>query len=912
MKQSLPAILERVLPLTMLRSWRCAALMLMLMGAPETVLAKDESSVPGSIDTTFVPNVNGPITGMAVGSDGRIAISGGFTAVGGISRRGLARLHPDGTLDESFVPSTNAPGAVALTVLKDQRLLAAFESDGFSPSRVIAFSPVGKMEAAVNVEAYRVLFTSWHLLPDETPVLRYHAGNPGAPIFNLSYFGFQLTNNTLTATALNLAADPSLPRQSTGNLITTESEGVGSYGQVPSYVVLRRTESGLFDGSFRIMLGSVAYEPHIAVQTDDRLLVALPANFGPNGATNRPTLVRFRSDGTVDLSFPQLAFGRISSTANLISAVVLQPDNRVLVAGNFPSSVSVPRAYLARINLGESPPSAPPTIVAAPSPADALPGQTAVFRVNPDGIGPLRVQWLFQDQPLVGQTNQTLVLTNISAGAEGDYAVGVKNAAGEVRSAPAHLTVVPASGGSVDPGFDPALGAEDGQVNVLLLEPDGRILAGGTFTQFNGQPRRGLVRLNTDGSLDRRFEAGRATVEAESVAQLTVDALARQADGRILFGGTLQQRGAPARTNVYRLHSDGTLDASFQASPAHPPTILSLAVLPGNRVLLGGTFSYTNTRGIFFGDSFRNLVRLTPEGNLDRTFNPQVNANQSGSFPVSWSLLGNVRAMALAGEEKLLVAGAFEPKGLGSSFARLNSDGSRDGTFQPRIYLGTDEIGRGGVPTLTAMALDSGGDSAIAGYFLVAGANKGVVAGSIARFTKAGHLTGQIQSTPSSGVNAMAFQKDGKLLVAGLFDAQGTPSREHLRRFHADGTVDISFGGPGKGPNNAVLAIVPEPTGAILIGGKFSSVDGVNRRGIARLYGSGRVFRELIHPHRQGPTFSASIQTIAGKRYTLERAPSLVSPVWSAVTNLDGNGSVKEFRDAASGFSERFYRVRIE
>jgi uncharacterized delta-60 repeat protein len=62
----------------------------------------------GSLDTSFVPTVNGPVQALAVQSNGQILVGGSFSQVDGISRNNLARLNPDGTIDGVFNPSPNA------------------------------------------------------------------------------------------------------------------------------------------------------------------------------------------------------------------------------------------------------------------------------------------------------------------------------------------------------------------------------------------------------------------------------------------------------------------------------------------------------------------------------------------------------------------------------------------------------------------------------------------------------------------------------------------------------------------------------------------------------------------------------------------------------------------------------------
>ncbi len=53
---------------------------------------------------------NGPILSVLRQSDGRLLIAGEFTAYNGIDRAGIARLEPDGSLDETFVPQGKASG----------------------------------------------------------------------------------------------------------------------------------------------------------------------------------------------------------------------------------------------------------------------------------------------------------------------------------------------------------------------------------------------------------------------------------------------------------------------------------------------------------------------------------------------------------------------------------------------------------------------------------------------------------------------------------------------------------------------------------------------------------------------------------------------------------------------------------
>src|SRR3979409_308146 len=98
-------------------------------------------------------------------------------------------------------------------------------------------------------------------------------------------------------------------------------------------------------------------------------------------------------------------------------------------------------------------------------------------------------------------------------------------------------------------GFDPNA---NGAVRVVVVQPDGKILIGGTFTTLspNGGAavtRNRIARLNPDGTLDAAFNPN---------ANATVWSIAVQADGKILVGGTFNGAssiGGQPRNHIARL-----------------------------------------------------------------------------------------------------------------------------------------------------------------------------------------------------------------------------------------------------------------------------------------------------------------------------------------------------------------------
>jgi uncharacterized delta-60 repeat protein len=99
---------------------------------------------------------------------------------------------------------------------------------------------------------------------------------------------------------------------------------------------------------------------------------------------------------------------------------------------------------------------------------------------------------------------------------------------------------------------------------------------------------------------------------------------------------------------------------------------------------------------------------------------------------------------------------------------------------------------------------------------------------------------GQLDNTFLGGVGANSIvnvlqpQSDGKLIIGGFFTSVQGQTRNYVARILSSGSIDLTFG-TNQGPNAQVRAIEPMSDGKILIGGNFTSVDGVNVGRMARL-----------------------------------------------------------------------------
>lgn len=243
--------------------------------------------------------------------------------------------------------------------------------------------------------------------------------------------------------------------------------------------------------------------------------------------------------------------------------------------------------------------------------------------------------------------------------------------------------------GSVDPGF---AASTDGVVECVALQPDGKILLGGLFTQVNGAMRRNVVRLNADGSLDPGFSADVNPPPDPNVSSAEVLSLAVQPDGRILLGGLFTRVAGAAHGGVVRLYADGSVDAGFKASARSD--VLNVVVQPDGKILLGGYFYQVN------GAVRPNLARLNADGSLDAGFTTVTS--------------GDVVSIVLQADGKILLGGGFAQVNdvRLNNLARLNADGSVDAGFAASATL------RGGVyGEVYSVALQPDGKVVVGGYF---------------------------------------------------------------------------------------------------------------------------------------------------------------------------------------------------
>jgi len=122
----------------------------------------------------------------------------------------------------------------------------------------------------------------------------------------------------------------------------------------------------------------------------------------------------------------------------------------------------------------------------------------------------------------------------------------------------------------------------------------------GEFTNWGTTPVGRIVRLNADGTLDTTFTTG--TGASNIVLSVMV-----QANGQIFVGGSFTTWNGVAVNGIARLNADGTSDPSFTTTgtgPAgRPRTFFEKC---GGKVFVGGDFEFWN--GVLVTASFGSML----------------------------------------------------------------------------------------------------------------------------------------------------------------------------------------------------------------------------------------------------------------------------------------------------------------
>lgn len=388
--------------------------------------------------------------------------------------------------------------------------------------------------------------------------------------------------------------------------------------------------------------------------------------------------------------------------------------------------------------------------------------------------------------------------------------------------------------GSLDTSFNAGsavfLGSYSSRINAIALQSDGKIILGGNFTSFNGTSVRALTRLNFDGSIDPSFAIGQGFDYINSTGNTlpNVNSIVIQPDGKIIVVGYFSSfNGIFYKTNIIRLNSDGSIDASFD-TVNFGDRINTVVLQSDGKILVGGYFkSYFTIEptGVFNSIPCNSILRLNTDGTVDNSFNIGSGPLQIGGFSV-------VNKIIVQPDDKILVGGSFYAfdNQYGNNLARLNSDGSVDSSFQIGVGFqnGTNYSQVNDIDVLP------NGSMFITGDFTTF---DGLISQKHVKLLPNGYKDWSfaIDSALNLNIKSTSVQINGKIVLC----ATGTNNGVYIWnviRLNVDGTNDDTFV-TGTNFNDLPFFSVIQSDGNILFSGPFTTFDGAVARNIARIIG---------------------------------------------------------------------------
>lgn len=319
-----------------------------------------------------------------------------------------------------------------------------------------------------------------------------------------------------------------------------------------------------------------------------------------------------------------------------VLALALQTNGQILAGGDFTSVNGAPQDYIARLNTDGTRDGG--FIVSASGPVQAVVCQTDGNVIL--GGAFTTIDGLVRNNIGRVTTNGFLDTTfNPGAGANGpvyslaeafvnnNREIYVGGAFSAISSGPGNNAGSSGNlarlnnNGTLDTTFSTGIGA-DGAVYAIAVYPTnslyaGDLLIGGAFAHYQGATVNGIARLTSGGALDSTFNPGQGATNG------VVNAIAIQADGEILVGGSFTNFNGAVANNLIRLTANGSTDTAFASNVGLGAnnSINAFALQPDNRILVVGQFTE------FAGVGRNGVTRLLPSGATDYSINFGLGAN---------------------------------------------------------------------------------------------------------------------------------------------------------------------------------------------------------------------------------------------------------------------------------------------
>ncbi|MFV5690516.1 T9SS sorting signal type C domain-containing protein [Flavobacterium sp. LT1R49] len=436
--------------------------------------------------------------------------------------------------------------------------------------------------------------------------------------------------------------------------------------------------------------------------------------------------------------------------------------------------------------------------------------------------------------------------------------------------------------GNLDVSFITGSGAS-GAAEEVQVQTDGKIIVAGSFISFSGTTCNRIIRLNANGSIDATFGIGTSF-------NGDIGALFLQSDGKILVGGDFGIFNGTSANKIIRLNTNGSIDGSFiSGSGFGTGGVDIIKVNSVGAIMVAGSFAST-----YNGTDVNRLVLLGPNGVISSTFD-------IGSGPATatvYALVGDLNGSWYAGGSFSI----FDSQNQGR-LARIDAIGSLDiGYLTAGVGFDNSVLKVISLPDNKTMAF---------GSFTKF---NGTSANRIACLLEDGAIDTSFNSLgvgANNIIKSAVIQTDNKIILVGSFTNYNGVAVNRITRVLSNGDLDTSFT-IGTGANNQVYAVALQPDGKIIITGNFTIYNGVSSNRIARLLPDGT----LDLGFNIGLGADAIVETILlqldGKIVLGGRFTTFNGISYNRMVRLNKDGSIDSSFSIGVGFDKYVYTIALQ
>jgi uncharacterized delta-60 repeat protein len=725
------------------------------------------ASTTGPIGTGFnkASGFNHSVTSISPATDGSgdIYVGGYFTVYNNSYSRGFIRLNKDGTVDTAFDP--------IIDVSELNIIIPAIDGSG---------------DIYVGGDFFGYATT----------------------LSNYSYRGIQRLNSN-GSTDITFGVGSGFNDTVTTIAPATDGSGdiyVGgaftNYDGTTSNCIIRLNSDGSVDATFGVGSGFNNTVKTIAPATDGSGDIYVGGFFEAYNGTSSRYIIRLNSDGSVDTTFAvgtgfndlDMSLGGGGPCPVCSIAPTTDGSGDIYVGGNFYGYNDTQSKGIIRLHADGT----TDTAFGGGIGFDSIFDYVKTISFIPDGSGDIYVGGQFTAYH--GSVSPGVIRLNSDGTIDTTFSVGS--------------------------GFDPGINSFEFPnyvVNTISLVSDGSgdLYAGGYFSAYKGTGRNNILRLSSNGIVDTTFVAGSGFDSSVSSINPATDG-----SGDIYASGDFHAYNGSASNGMIRLNSDGTMDTSFDVGIDldYSDGFIHPRIIPAT----------DGSGDVYVGDGSR-IIRLNSDGTVDTTFD-------AGSGFVDFSVHSINPATDGSGD---VYVGGGRPIHFGSfnkGIIRLNSDGTVDTAFD--VGTGFDSSVR-----IISPATDGSGDIYVGGYFTAynGSASKGII-----RLNSDGTVDTTFDvgnGFIGSEINSISPATDGSgdIYVGGSFDAYNGTASRNIIRLNSDGTVDTMFA-VGSGFDSTVYSICPatDGSGKIYVGGYFGAYNGSTSSRLVRLNSDGTIDEEFF------------------------------------------------------------------